>query len=187
MALGRAADRRVARHVRDRVGRQRAEPDVRAEPRRGEGRLASRVARRRSTMTSNSRVVRMRLRPHHFPIQNRAKMCVEHIVRRAPAGDLLERARAPPADRRARTPPAATPPSAARRSARASSASCARSTSAMCRTLVIAGRSREQIDIERTRRCARRKLVEARAGHGRNGDRVRTRIRATAGRQIRLV
>ena len=45
MALRRAADRRVARHVRDRVGRQRAEPDVRAETRRRIRRLAPRVPR----------------------------------------------------------------------------------------------------------------------------------------------
>ena len=34
MALGGAADRRIARHVRDGVGRQRAQADVRAEARR---------------------------------------------------------------------------------------------------------------------------------------------------------
>ena len=44
MALRRAADRRIARHVRDRVGRQRAEPDARAEPRGRIRRLAAGVA-----------------------------------------------------------------------------------------------------------------------------------------------
>ena len=47
MALGRAADRRIARHVRDGVGRQRAEPDVRAETRGGVRGLARRRVRRR--------------------------------------------------------------------------------------------------------------------------------------------
>ena len=45
MALRRAADRGIARHVRDGVRRQRAEPDVRAETRRGVRRLAARVTR----------------------------------------------------------------------------------------------------------------------------------------------
>ena len=45
MALRGAADCRIARHVRDRVGRQRADADARAQARRSEGCLASRVAR----------------------------------------------------------------------------------------------------------------------------------------------
>ena len=40
MALGRAANRRVAGHQRDGLGRQRAERHAAAEPRRGPGRLA---------------------------------------------------------------------------------------------------------------------------------------------------
>ena len=43
MTLRRAADRGIARHVRDGVRRQRAQPDVRAEPRRGIRRFAARV------------------------------------------------------------------------------------------------------------------------------------------------
>ena len=44
MTLRGAADRRIARHVRDGVRRQRAEADVRAEARGGVRRLAARVA-----------------------------------------------------------------------------------------------------------------------------------------------
>ena len=40
MSLGRAADRRIARHVRHRVGSQRAQPNAPAQPRRRVRRLA---------------------------------------------------------------------------------------------------------------------------------------------------
>ena len=45
VALRRAADRRIARHVRDRVVRQRADRDGAAEARRGPRRLDPGVAR----------------------------------------------------------------------------------------------------------------------------------------------
>ena len=53
MPLRRSADRRIARHVRDGVGRQRAEPDVRTEPRRGVRRLAP-ACPAPMTITSNA-------------------------------------------------------------------------------------------------------------------------------------
>ena len=100
--------------------RQRAEPDARAEPR---GRIApprSRRGPRRSQSRRSPFIAQS-----HLPTQNRRKMCVEHIVGRSAPGDLLERRRARPAGRRARTPPAATRRPARVHAARGDSASCA--------------------------------------------------------------
>ena len=104
MALRRAADRRIARHVRDGVGRQRAEPDVRAEPRRGVRRFAARVPRAdHDDVESALHAICVALFPDTEPRED----VLEHILRRAAAGDFLERARAP-ANRPARIPPAST-------------------------------------------------------------------------------
>ena len=93
MALRGAADRRIARHVCDGVGRQRADADARAQARRGEGCLASRVAsaddddvelvssRRAHQIKCNheiSETIRVFVAApfrHHLPTQNREKMC----------------------------------------------------------------------------------------------------------------
>ena len=112
MALGRAANRRIARHQRDRLRRQRAEPDAAPQPRRRPRRFASGMpapmtmtSKRRSHWTRSSRHDSL---PDTEPLED----VPQQIVRRPPARDLFERAsrraeigRAPvPRSRRRRAP-----------------------------------------------------------------------------------
>src|SRR5207249_7118538 len=124
-----AADRRIARHVSHGVGRQRAEADVRAEARGRVRRLAARVSR------ADHDHIEMLL---HLPIQKRAKMCSSSAsdARRPEISSSAARASC----KSARTNSSGIE----RRAAPAArvSETCARSTSAMWRTLVNAGRSR---------------------------------------------
>ena len=124
-------------------------------PRRAAAYAASHPrARRRSTITSKRFMSSNRLQS--FPDAEPREDVLEQIVRRAAAGDFLER--------RARIlqigehellrERSAVGAAAAR--ARASARSCARSTSAMCRTFVIAGRSRSRLDVERRDESRRR-------------------------------
>jgi len=66
MSLRGSTHRRIARHVRDRVGRKRAQSNVRTEARGRIGRLASGMTR------SDDDDIELAL---HFPMQKRSKIC----------------------------------------------------------------------------------------------------------------
>ncbi len=96
MPLRRAADRRVARHVRDGVARQRAEADARAEPRRRVRRLAARVAgadrrSRRSCLSCSDVICRCRTREKMCASRSSVRALVRLISSSAVARLLQDR------------------------------------------------------------------------------------------------
>ena len=138
MPLRRAADRRIARHVRDGVASTACRsPTLRAHARRGPRGFDARVP---GADDDDVEVLSSDIDTSYLPMQNRSKMCLQHVLRRARAGDLLEAPRAPRADPTS-TNSSGTSAAAAASRARAS-ASRAASSSATCRTFAIAGRSR---------------------------------------------
>ena len=186
MTLCRAANRGIARHVRDGVGRQRAESDVRAEPRGRVRRLASgvagadhddvegcihdftqsrRTAESMSTCPCDSTRLCAVCADLSLPDTESREDVREHIVRRAASRDFFERgARLLQIGQheffRQRAAVAADAAARARQARRARAR-----TSAMCRTFVIPGRSRDA-RIQASTIAAQ--IVEAEAGSRRH-------------------
>ena len=89
MSFRRATDRRIARHVRDGLARQRAEPDARAKPRRGMRRLAPRMPGADHDHVELCHIFNAET-AEYADTESREDVR-EQIVRRAAAGDFFER------------------------------------------------------------------------------------------------